>query len=146
MNSFYGTPIALSIIAKIKAQVIMNINKSLKRTIKGIGISSALLFSFMLFSGTEANAQWRQDRRDDRREERQERWEDRSDRRDDRRDARQDGYRDGLRLSKRCQEDPRLIFILNYEFARQRTRRRKIGRKIKRKRALYFILRATASP
>jgi hypothetical protein len=100
MNSFYGTPIALSIIAKIKAEVIMNINKSLKRTIKGIGISSALLFSFVLFSGTEVNAQWRQDRRDDRREERQERWEDRSDRRDDRRDARQDGYRDGLRLGR----------------------------------------------
>jgi flagellar biosynthesis/type III secretory pathway protein FliH len=73
----------------------MNTNKSTKRTIKGLGIGLALLFSFMLLPGIDVNAQIiRQDRRQDRREDRQDR---RQDRRDDRRDARQDGYEDGLR-------------------------------------------------
>ncbi len=72
-------------------EIIMNTNKTPKRTIKGFGIGLALLFSFMLLSGIDVNSQtMRQERRQDRREDRQER-------REDRRDARQDGYRDGLR-------------------------------------------------
>jgi hypothetical protein len=56
----------------------MNTKKSIQNKIKGFGIALSLVFSFMLLSGIETNAQWRQDRRDDVR------------------DARQDGFREGV--------------------------------------------------
>jgi flagellar biosynthesis/type III secretory pathway protein FliH len=56
----------------------MSTRKSIQNKIKCFGITLSLVFGFMLLSGIEANAQWRQDRRDDVR------------------DARQDGYREGL--------------------------------------------------
>lgn len=70
--------------------------KTTKRTINKFGIGLGLLFSIMILSAIDVNAQTmrqrerRQDRRENRMEERQER-------RQDRRDARQDGYQDGLR-------------------------------------------------
>jgi hypothetical protein len=72
--SVFGTAVA-----KTKAEVIlMNTKKSIQNKIKGFGIALSLVFSFMLLSGIETNAQWRQDRRDDVR------------------DARQDGFREGV--------------------------------------------------
>jgi hypothetical protein len=56
----------------------MNTRKSIQNKIKSFGIALSLVFSFMLLSGIEANAQWRQERRDDVR------------------DARQDGFREGV--------------------------------------------------
>ena len=84
-----GTVIAINL-----AEDILIKNNSTKRTIKGMGISLALLFSFMLLSCLDVSAQYTQDRRQRRIEDRRDR---REDRRDDRRDARRDGYQDGLR-------------------------------------------------
>lgn len=56
----------------------MNTRNSIQNKIKGLGIALTLVFSFMLLSGMEVNAQWRQDRRDDIR------------------DARQDGFQEGF--------------------------------------------------
>ena len=64
----------------------------IKNSVKGIGLSLLMAVGLVAFSGTEANAQYRdRDDRQERREDLQERREDRQDRRDDRYD-RNRGY------------------------------------------------------
>ncbi len=91
----------------------------IKNSAKGIGLSLLMAVGLVAFTGTEANAQYRdQDDRQERRDDRQDRRDDRQERRDDRRDdrydrnrndlyrvARENGFRDGRVEAREDQRD-----------------------------------------